>query len=185
MVKAADFIRGVDASFSFVSTNSICQGEQVRIIWPHIYECGLDLSFAYRPFNWSNNAKGKAKVTCVIIGLKRRADIKKRLLYSDTRVQSASNISPYLIEGDSIIIEPRNKALSSLPKMSIGNVPLDGNNFILSPTEKDEIIMDDPRSEKFIKRYMGASDFLKGNERYCIWVTDETKELAEDIKPIF
>jgi hypothetical protein len=176
--KAASFIVGYNSSFAFVSTNSICQGEQVRIIWPYIFSKELEIAFAYQPFNWSNNAKNKAKVTCIIVGVKAKNQIKNKIIYTNLMKKSVSNISPYLIEGSPIAIEPSSISLSNLPKMSIGNVPLDGNNFILNEEEKNELLASDPLAKNFVKNYMGASDFIKGNKRYCIWVTDETKDQA-------
>ncbi|MDN7453297.1 class I SAM-dependent DNA methyltransferase [Burkholderia cenocepacia] len=183
--KAADYIAGSNsASFAFVSTNSICQGEQVCIIWPHIFSLGLEISFAHQSFDWGNNAKNQAKVTCIIVGLKSAKSIKTKILYNETVSKQVKNISPYLLDSDTVIVTPTNRAISNIGKMSIGNVPLDGNNFILSEEEKDEILRRAPAAKKFIRKYMGAADFMSGNYRYCLWVTDATKAEAEAIPPI-
>ncbi|MGX8882115.1 DNA methyltransferase [Methylovorus sp. SPW-M1] len=183
--KAADYIAGSsNASFAFVSTNSICQGEQVCIIWPHVFSLGLEISFAHQSFDWGNNAKNQAKVTCIIAGLKNAKSIKTKVLYNETVSKQVKNISPYLIDSDTVIVTPTNRAISNIGKMSIGNVPLDGNNFILSEEEKDEILRRAPAAKKFIRKYMGAADFMSGNYRYCLWVTDATKDEAEAIPPI-
>ncbi|KVU49566.1 class I SAM-dependent DNA methyltransferase [Burkholderia cepacia] len=183
--KAADYIaESNNASFAFVSTNSICQGEQVCIIWPHIFSLGLEISFAHQSFDWGNNAKNQAKVTCIIAGLKSAKSIKTKILYNETVSKQVKNISPYLLDSDTVIVTPTNRAISSIGKMSIGNVPLDGNNFILSEEEKDEILRRAPAAKKFIRKYMGAADFMSGNYRYCLWVTDATKAEAEAIPPI-
>ncbi|MHA6898013.1 class I SAM-dependent DNA methyltransferase [Ralstonia pseudosolanacearum] len=183
--KAADYIaESSNASFAFVSTNSICQGEQVCIIWPHIFSLGLEISFAHQSFDWGNNAKNQAKVTCIIAGLKSAKSIKTKILYNETVSKQVKNISPYLLDSDTVIVTPTNRAISNIGKMSIGNVPLDGNNFILSEEEKDEILRRAPAAKKFIRKYMGAADFMSGNYRYCLWVTDATKAEAEAIPPI-
>lgn len=183
--KAADYIaESSNASFAFVSTNSICQGEQVCIIWPHIFSLGLEINFAHQSFDWGNNAKNQAKVTCIIAGLKSAKSIKTKLLYNETVSKQVKNISPYLLDSDTVIVTPTNRAISNIGKMSIGNVPLDGNNFILSEEEKDEILRRAPAAKKFIRKYMGAADFMSGNYRYCLWVTDATKAEAEAIPPI-
>jgi hypothetical protein len=183
--KAADYIaESSNASFAFVSTNSICQGEQVCIIWPHIFSLGLEISFAHQSFDWGNNAKNQAKVTCIIAGLKNAKIIKTKILYNETVSKQVKNISPYLLDSDTVIVTPTNRAISNIGKMSIGNVPLDGNNFILSEEEKDEILRRAPAAKKFIRKYMGAADFMSGNYRYCLWVTDATKDEAEAIPPI-
>ncbi|MFG0233480.1 class I SAM-dependent DNA methyltransferase [Achromobacter sp. 413638] len=183
--KAADYIAGKsDASFAFVSTNSICQGEQVCIIWPYIFSLGLEISFAHQSFDWGNNAKNQAKVTCIIAGIKNADSIKIKHLYNEIISKQVKNISPYLLDSDTVIVTPTNRAISNIGKMSIGNVPLDGNNFILSEEEKDEIIRRAPEAKKFIRKYMGAADFMSGNARYCLWVTDATKAEAEAIPPI-
>ncbi|HDH10943.1 MAG TPA: class I SAM-dependent DNA methyltransferase [Nitrospirae bacterium] len=130
--KAANYIEGTDSAFAFVSTNSICQGEQVCLIWPYLFSKGMEIFFAHQSFSWGNNAKNKAKVTCIIVGLKNTRRVKGRYIYTDSVKKMAKNISPYLIDADTVIIEPRNKPISNISKMSIGNVPLDGNNFVTS-----------------------------------------------------
>lgn len=179
--KASDYIESCDGAFAFVSTNSICQGEQVCLIWPYIFEKKLEIFFAHQSFNWGNNAKNKAKVTCVIVGVKPANRIKVKHIYNDSLAKNAKNISPYLVDSNSVIITPRNKPLSQISKMSIGNVPLDGNSFILSEREKEYFVADNSQSRNFIKRYMGASDFMSGIQRYCIWITDKNKTEAEKI----
>ena len=179
--KAASYIHNTNNSFAFVSTSSICQGEQVRIIWPYIFSKNLEIAFAYQSFDWVNSAKNNAKVTCIIVGVKSKEYINNKYIYNNLIRKKVSNITPYLIEGQTVIVEPSSTPISKLPKMSIGNVPLDGNNFILSESEKDELIASHPLAKDFVKKYMGASDFIRGNKRFCIWVTDETKEIAQDI----
>jgi hypothetical protein len=144
----------------------------------------LEIFFAHQPFSWGNNAKNSAKVTCIIVGFKSANSIKDKFIYNNIAKKAAKNISPYLIDSPNIIIEPRNKPVSNIGKMSIGNVPLDGNNFILTPQEKEDLLAECPEAAEFIKKYMGASDFMRGNLRHCIWVTDATKEKALNIQPI-
>jgi hypothetical protein len=183
--KAADYCAEAKyASFAFVSTNSICQGEQVCLIWPFIFSLGLEIKFAHQSFDWGNNAKNQAKVTCIIAGVAKKENIKSKYIFNSLNCKQVSNINPYLIESDSIIVYPSNQPISNIGKMCIGNVPLDGNNFILSEAEKDELVGIAPDARKFIKKYMGASDFINGNSRYCLWITDSTRSEAEKIAPI-
>jgi hypothetical protein len=179
--KTVDYIRGINGAFAFVSTNSICQGEQVCLIWPYVFSKGMSIFFAHQSFSWGNNAKHAAKVTCIIVGMKDSRDVNDRYIYAESTKKLTKNISPYLMNTRTVIVKPRNKPISSICKMSIGNVPLDGNNFILNQEEKDELVHSCPKSVDYIKRYMGASDFLKGKMRYCIWVTEDNKDDAAKI----
>ncbi len=117
----------------------------------------------------------------MIVGLKNSSQINFRYIYNDSRKKVVTNISPYLIDTNTIIIIPRNKPISKINKMSIGSVPLDGNNFILSLKEVEAFLNESPNAKQFVKKYMGASDFMKSTPRYCIWVTDETKNDALNI----
>lgn len=180
---ASDYIYKSDSCFSFVSTNSIVQGEQVSLLWPYIFQQQEEISFAHQSFHWNNNAKGNAGVTVVIIGI-RNVSLNKKYIYKDSMKQEVKNISPYLIEGSSLAIISRKKTLSSLPEMVRGSQPTDNGNLILSVEEKSELLKEEPNANKFIKRYMGADDFINGRERYCLWITDEYKDEALKIEMI-
>lgn len=175
--KASDYIKSSNSSFSFVSTNSICQGEQVNILWPHIFEQGLVISFCYQSFHWKNNAKDKAGVTCVIVGVSAKTTIQPRI-YDQNFSSICKEISPYLIEGKNTCIYPRKDTLSNLPLMIRGSQPTDEGNLILSVEEKSKLLSTYPTLESFIKPYMGADDFINGKKRFCLWITDENEKQA-------
>jgi len=176
--KGARFIKDKNAKLSFVSTNSICQGEQVALLWPSILEMGLDIEYAYTSFKWNNNAKHNAGVTCIIVALSPSDAVKTKRIYSDNLISVVKNINPYLAEGDNVIIPRRAKPISAFPEMKYGNKPTDGGFLILTPDERDNLVNNHPQSNKFIKRYMGADELLKGIRRYCIWVEDQDYQEA-------
>ncbi|MDP3506505.1 MAG: class I SAM-dependent DNA methyltransferase [Candidatus Melainabacteria bacterium] len=178
--KGAQFVRNNNASLAFVSTNSICQGELVAILWPLVLEMNLEISFAHRPFHWSNNAKHNAGVTVVIIGL-RNWSKRSRLLFDDGKLQEVENINPYLASGKDIIVEKRTQPLSRLPQMSRGNAPTDDGNFMLTAEERSKLISQFPETESLIKRVWGANEFIKGIERWCLWLDKTTYETVKHI----
>lgn len=179
-VKASEFIESFNSRFAFVSTNSICQGEQVSLIWPYVFSKKQEINFAYQPFKWSNNAKGNAGVTCVILGIN-NVSVKPKYIFSENRRKYVKAISPYLVEGSPIIITQRTAPLSDLPEMMLGSSGIDGGNLVLSPDEKDTFIKADRSSEKFIKPFVGGGDFIDGTERYCLWIDDDKIKEAESI----
>lgn len=171
-------------AIAFVSTNSITQGEQVALLWPHILEnMSVCINFAHTSFKWANNAKNKAGVTCVVIGLARNTTT-KRTLYSSDFAQDVPNISPYLTATKNTYVHKRTKPLSKLPEMAYGNQPIEGGFLILTPSEKDQLISEDQRSAKFIRPLIGGNEFLKNQERWCIWIEDCELKEASSISPI-
>lgn len=182
--KAADYIKGACVKSAFVTTNSICQGEQVSLLWPHIVlQQGLEIGFAYQSFKWENNAKHNAGVTVTIIGL-RNKEASKKHLFSDAGVKTVDNISPYLIEGRNTVVYKVNESICGLPPMCFGSMPNDGGNFFLSKEAAAKLIADFPESQPLVKRMYGADQFISGDEEYCLWIEDRDKELAETIPPI-
>jgi len=182
-LKGAAYIQRTNAGYAFVSTNSLCQGEQVALLWPHIFNKELEVSFAHQAFKWTNNAKGNAGVTCVIVGITRKSK-RSRLLYTADRFRKVNHINAYLTEGSDTIIGRRNNPISSIPKMPKGNMPYDGGNLILSTEEKDQLLKDYPQASRLIKQLMGANEFIKGQMRWCLWIRDVDRQFAEDIPPI-
>lgn len=168
-----------NVQIAFVSTNSICQGEQVALLWPALFSSGLRISFAHTSFKWTNNAKHNAGVTCVIIGLNnKKSDC---ILFSGDNARKCDAINPYLINAKSTIIYNSTVPLSPVPIMAKGSQPTDDGNLLLTEQEKNEIVSENPKCEYFIKRLFGSSEFIKGEKRYCIWVKDDDKELAYEI----
>lgn len=177
--KGAQYIQQSQAELALVSTNSICQGEQVSTLWPAIFSLGLNIQLAYPTFTWANNARDKAAVHVVVIGL--TAQEKQRLLYQkidgEWHCKQVKNISPYLLEGSNIAIGTPNKPLvSGVPTLLFGNKPTDGGNLFLTTEERDDLIAREPLSEKWVRKILGASEFLNGKDRWCLWLVDATEE---------
>ena len=170
--KAASMIQGTDVKVAFVSTNSITQGEQVDPFWtPLLEQYQVNILFAYRTFIWDSEASAKAHVHCVIIGFRSGQSGQKRRLFDGSQIQEASNINPYLIDAPNAIIGTRSKPLCNVPSISYGNKPSDGGNLILSVEEKERLLADDPDMEPYVRRYVGARDFINSDEiRYCLWL---------------
>ncbi len=180
--KAGSFIQREQKNrFAFVSTNSICQGEQVALLWPPLLNIGLRISFAYTSFKWTNNAKYNAGVTCVIVGLD--AMKKECTLYTSSNAKKCNEINPYLISANSCIVTNTSTPICAVPSMSKGSQPTDDGNLLLTEAEKDEITNLHPQSLRFVKRFFGSSEFIKDEIRYCIWVEEKDKEVAYSISP--
>ena len=156
--KATDIMNGEKIRTAFVSTNSISQGEQVALLWKPLMEHGLHINFGIPTFKWSNEAKGKAAVHCVIVGFS----------YSKTE----PNINPYLFEGPTVFIESRSKPVCNVPDIGIGNQPIDGGNYLFSEDEKAEFLRKEPQAEKWFRQWLGADEFINGYKRYCLWLGD-------------
>lgn len=169
----ADFIRNTNAKYAFVSTNSICQGLQTSLLWERIFDKGLAIDFAYTSFKWVNNAKNKAAVTVVVIGVSNENNIKTRKLFYESTQKVVSNISPLLIDAPTVFVKGRAlPLLPQLPVMNFGNMPADGGKLLLNDIEKATIIQNELEAEKFIKPLIGAEEFINGKNRWCIWLYD-------------
>ena len=179
---ASKFIKNIDASFSFVSTNSITQGEQVNLIWPEIFKLNLEIFFAYKTFKWKNNAKSNAGVSCVIIGIQnKKNNIKKIFKENSNQYLKVKYISPYLLEIDpSILVKRENQHICNLPEMLMGNMPRDGGNFILDESSYREV-SNDTNIKKFIKKLKGSSELIQGHKRWCLWIEDKDVDEAQKI----
>lgn len=182
--KGSDYIAGTRAELSFVSTNSVTQGEHVGLMFPMIFAMGLEIGYAYTSFKWENNAKRNAGVIVVVLNL-RAARIGTKSIYTDGMQISASNINGYLTDAPDIFIYRRAKAISpSLPKMTLGSMPKDGGHLRLDESERDGDVLEDPRSAGFIRPFVGSAEFINGLSRYCLWIPDSVRIQAEQIPPI-
>jgi hypothetical protein len=181
--RAAEYIRRGNSKCAFVSTNSICQGEQVSLLWPKIFGCGLGIFFAHTSFNWRNNAKGNAGVTCVVTGISGPGTTKK-LIFSNDIVKEVKNISPYLIEGSDIVMEQRNESISGLPDMALGSSGIDGGHLVFEKEDCDRLLRAAPEAAKYIKPFVGGADIIKGVQRFCIWIEDVDVDDATKIPEI-
>jgi hypothetical protein len=176
--KAAQYIRGVNAQFAFVSTNSLCQGEQVALLWPHVLKDDLEIGFAHQSFKWTNNAKGSAAVICVVVGIRNISSTPK-LLFHGQHVAQVENINTYLVAAKNVFVERRGTPISRIPSMKIGNKPIDGGHYLFTPDEKESFIQREPGAAPYFRRWYGSQEFLKGIERWCLFVRDiPAKELA-------
>lgn len=174
--KATDMIKdNRDLRVAFVSTNSICQGEQVAILWKNLLEdkfCKID--FAYRTFKWSNEAKYKAAVFCVIVGFSSRLKkIDKKIIYeSDGTYKEARNINGYLLDAENIYISSRTRPICNVPEIGIGNKPIDGSNYLFKKDEMENFIKREPKSKIYFKKWYGAREFINNIPRYCLYLGD-------------
>jgi len=187
-MKAALYAQVVPADSAFVSTNSICQGRIVPILWPEILRCGSYIRFAYTSFKWANLAARNAGVTVVIVGLSTDEN-KKRLLYDvnkhgEINVREAKNITPYLTVGENIVITGERKSISGLPDMSFGNMPVDGGNLLLSADDVVYLGLRPDQKKKFVRRIYGSEEFIQGKIRFCLWIPDEILAEAQAIPSI-
>ncbi|WP_010511341.1 class I SAM-dependent DNA methyltransferase [Komagataeibacter europaeus] len=184
-MKAADYGQKTGSSSAFVSTNSICQGQQVPILWPLIFGLNYEISFAHTSFKWANLAAHNAGVTVAIISIAPVSG-RPKILFSNgadgkTIRQEFTHINAYLVPGSNIVVQSTTHPCCSKAHMEWGNKPTDGNNLSLSYCEKKYIINLYPNSEKFIRPYLGAAEFIRGNERFCIWVDDNDVDEAKKI----
>lgn len=182
--KGARFVSEHDCQLGFVSTNSICQGSQVAALWPLILNMGVHISFAHNSFKWSNFARGKAGVTVVVIGLA-NTPRRGRKIFSEGGVREVVEISPYLTATRAdLFVTGRSKPLSSLPPMNKGSGPTDGGALLLTEAERQEICAAFPQAARYIRGFAGASEFLHGRLRHCLWIKDEDVEAVRKIPPL-
>lgn len=179
-VKAADYIEGRSAKAAFVSTKSIVQGEQVGLMFPMIFGKGIEIGYAYTPFKWENNAKRNAGVTVIVVALRNTEPSKKYLYQGDLQIE-VTNINGYLADGGDVFVVPRSTPLSQLPPMTFGSKGTDWGNLMLEPGERDDLLIEFPEAEQFIRPILGTEEFVNDQEKYCIWVADEDLTLAARI----
>ena len=173
--KAAALTVGTQTRAAFVSTNSICQGEQVAPLWQKLFlDRGIHIDFARRTFKWISESDDPAAVNCVIVGFSHAPSDRPRIIFDGDKKLIATNINPYLVDAPDVFIWSRAKPIcADAPRMSLGNKPTDDGNLILSPEERDKLLRDDPTVECCIRPYIAAKDFLNGGaSRYCLWLKD-------------
>lgn len=169
--KAADYMLNTRIEAAFVSTNSICQGEQVPILWEELFQKGIHINFAYRTFIWQSEASLKAHVHCVIVGFSYQERAIKTI-YENEIGKKVSQINGYLVNADNVFIQLRGKANPDMPKLVQGNKPWDGGFLILSPDEREELVKKYPEADSLIRQYIGSYEFINRKERYCLWLKD-------------
>jgi len=183
-IKATAYIKNnPTVPVAFVSTNSICQGEQVGILWSYLLARGVKIHFAHRTFRWSNEGKGVAAVHCVIIGFGLNEPSLYRLFDYGDDIKgvpievTAKQINPYLVDAPIVLLKKSNHPLSSVPAMNYGSMPIDNGHLIFSDEEKNELLRESISNQKFIFKYMGGEEFINDKSRWCLWL--ENVEPAE------
>jgi len=182
--KASDYCSGASAAFAFVSTNSICQGKAVSGLWPHVLKNNLEIKFAYTSFKWANLASHNAGVIVVVVGVAPKSTSKKRLFVTtpNTTIESTEvkYINAYLVSGPEIYVEPRSENISGLCSMAFGNMPIDGGFLSYTKDEIEAAGIPKDFQRRFIRKIYGAAEYIRGQNRYCLWVGGG--EAAEIIK---
>jgi hypothetical protein len=191
-VKATQYARSATESLSvepmtvaFVSTNSIAQGEQVGVLWGLLLSLGVKINFAYRTFQWQNEASGKAAVQCVIIGFSLHDAPPKVIFETDGQTggllrTEVSNINPYLVDAPTVLLEKRGSPICSVPPLNYGSMANDDGHFILDDSERREFLRAEPDLRSFIRPYMGGQEFLHNERRWCLWLQDATPTLIRN-----
>ena len=170
--KTFDYIKESNVSCAFVSTSSIVEGEAVGYLWKPLFELGLHFNFAHQEFKWTSEANQVAQVYCVIIGFSSLFYSRKKYLFSGILKQEVNNINAYLQDADNIFIERRSKPICDVPKMHKGAQPTDGGHLIIEEKDYDDFIKKEPNSVKYIKKLIGADEFLNNKKRFCLWLVD-------------
>jgi len=187
-MKAAAYAQATRTDSAFVSTNSICQGRIVPILWPEIFKCGSHIRFAHTSFKWTNLAAYNAGVTVAIVGLSTDVSKKRQLYdldaYGGTTVREATNITPYLTVGENVVVDGQRMSISGLPDMSFGNMPVDGGNLLLSADDAASLGLSKQDEEIFLRRIYGSAEFIRGVVRKCLWIRDENLSQALQVASI-
>lgn len=187
-IKAADFCKGNSAVAAFVSTNSICQGAQVPTLWPEIFSKGCQICFAHTSFKWSNLAANNAGVMVSIVGISARPSNPRRLFSVDetgqTIERACEKINAYLASGSNVIVDKSSRPLGEQSEMTFGNTPIDGGNLLLSREDLEGLNLTPQQRQQFVRRIYGSAEFIRGLERYCLWIEDSLLAEANDIPVI-
>ncbi|SDB41335.1 Methyltransferase domain-containing protein [Ruminococcaceae bacterium FB2012] len=186
--KSACLMDNTQVRTALVSTNSITQGEQVAILWKNLFESGVHIDFAHRTFRWDSEASLKAHVHCVIIGFSIAPNDAPKQLFDNGAKKIVKSINGYLIEADNIIVDNRNNPLCNVPSIGIGNKPIDGGYYLFTEEEKQEFIINEPKSESYFKQWIGAREYINGIKRYCLWLGEcspkELRTMPECLKRV-
>lgn len=186
-MKAADYGLHTPTVSAFVSTNSICQGEQVPILWPLIFETGHKIAFAHKSFKWANLASHNAGVTVVIVGISNHPSESRRLyslnIENETVLKESDNINAYLVASANVVVSKIARTPEGKGKMLRGNMPTDGGNFLMTAEEAREVTSTGVVPQEFVRPFMGANEVLNARPRYCLWIEDE--KLDEAMENLF
>lgn len=179
-IKAAEYIADSSTRCAFVSTNSICQGEQVANVWKPLFDLGIHIDFAHDTFRWVNEAIGQAHVFVVVVGFSCQ-DVPKALFHHPGPDEEAielhpGNINAYLFDAPDIFVPSRTKPLCCVPKIGIGNKPVDGGNYLFKPAEMEAFLDEEPDAARLFHPWLGSEEFIKGKKRYVLWLGDESSD---------
>ena len=190
LAKTTDFVTGWFARFldyadrepmaisAFVTTNSVCQGQQASDLWPVAFERGCEIRFAHTSFKWANLATKNAGVTVVVVGLGKKSNLPKQLFQNELVKQCAA-IGPYLVPDSLAYVQKANEPIGEQSIMLFGNMPRDGGNLLMSADVAERVMADEPESRPFIKRFVGSEELINGKLRYCLWIDDDQIEVAQ------
>lgn len=181
-IKAASYSSIVNASFAFVATKTVCEGEQVPALWPHLFKSGLNIVFAHLPFEWANLASKKAGVTVVIVGMGRKHG--SCPLYDDAEQRVVDVIGPYLAPNTLAVVEKSMSPLGGQAKMLRGNMPTDGGHFLMTREEFEAAIREQGIPTKFLRPFKGAAEITQGTSRFCLWIEDNSLKEALSIQAV-
>lgn len=195
-VKALAYIQqNPSIDVAFVSTNSITQGEQVSVLWGPLLQGGVQIRFAHRTFQWSNEGKGIAQVHCVIIGFGLRVpehctiyDYTGDIKAENAHVIAAKRINPYLVDAPDYLLPNRRTPICPVPEIGIGNKPIDGGHYLFTDDEKAAFIQLEPKAAPLFRRWYGSVEFINNLSRWCLWLGDlkpnELRALPECMKRV-
>ncbi|MFO0840210.1 MAG: DNA methyltransferase [Phycisphaerae bacterium] len=192
-VTGARYLKSSAARAAFVSTNSICQGEQAAVIWPELLKSGVQIHFAHRTFAWMSEVRGKAHVHVVIVGFATRNGRGKTIVdYGDDETHPTttpvSRINPYLVEGPNVVVTPRTTPICHVPPIVFGSMPNDGGHLLLSDEERAELLRTEPAARAYLRRIFGSEEFINGIRRWCLWLVDcpaaELRRMPEVMKRV-
>jgi hypothetical protein len=184
-VKAMDY--GNDAEIAFVATNSICQGQQVPILWPILFKSGYRIRFAYPSFQWSNLASHNAGVTVIIVGLSKRVFDRSRMFVVERdhcSEKTVENINAYLVAGPSVVVDKRSDVLSGLAEMDAGSKPVDGGHLFLEFDARAKLLKEAEDAAMYVREFSSSQEFINGRMRYCLWIKDQDVDHAKEIDEI-
>ncbi len=188
LLKAAEWILHTRGSAAFVTTNSICQGQSVPILWPIIFDSGIEISYAHQSFKWANLASNNAGVTVAIVGLSQHSNSQREITSLNSRgdvvKREGACISPYLIFGSKQVVNKTRKQLCGLNEMEFGNKPSDGGNLLLSRAEAPSLSLSDPQRKRFLRPIYGSTEFIRGVPRTCLWIENGSLSEAMSIPTI-
>ena len=180
-VKAIDYANHTPTTVAFVSTNSICQGQQVPVLWPFIFASGNQILFAHQSFYWKNLAAHNAGVTVVIIGIGQ--NVVSRRMYTVTddgqaNMRLVEHINAYLVPYPDVIVSDRRQPLDGRPEIIAGGKPVEGGNLLLGPADRRRLLDEVPEADRYMHRVYGADEYTNGKVRHCLWVLDDEVEKA-------